>query len=111
MIISPSGSKKYRVVSGDNQHKDDRLLNASISFLPVNQNSPHPPKSFILDNTGFVHFQYFNTSGRRSGDSSTRYSIAEGEVPPSFGSVTAVKIVNHIENQNWVIIDEIWLVT
>jgi len=53
--------------------------------------------------------EYFNTSGRRSGDSSTRYSIAEGEVPPSFGSVTAVKIVNHIENQNWVIIDEVSL--
>ncbi|XP_067940740.1 alpha-1,3-mannosyl-glycoprotein 4-beta-N-acetylglucosaminyltransferase A-like [Watersipora subatra] len=107
----PVSIKSYKIVSGDRQHKDDRLGNSSLEFMPVFGKAPRPKDSFLLDNSGFVGFQYFNTSGKREADDDVIYTIAEGVIPSNFGLITAARIMNHVESQNWLIISELWFAT
>ena len=45
------------MVSGDSQHKDDRLGNSTIEFLPANKDAVLPQNSFKLDpSSAYVGF-------------------------------------------------------
>ena len=51
--------------------------------------------------------EFFNTSGHREKDDDVIYTIAEGDIPASFGLVTGVRIMNHVESQNWLVLSEV----
>ena len=45
------------MVSGDSQHKDDRLGNSTIEFMPANKDAVLPQNSFKLDpSSAYVGF-------------------------------------------------------
>lgn len=106
----PQAIKRYLVVSGDRQRIDDRLENATLEFLPLNKEAAVPADTFRLDDSGYVGFNFFKTSSLREHDV-TRYTIAEGYVPPSFGRIKSVRILSHTASQNWVIFSEMWFET
>lgn len=99
-FVTPASIKRYRFLTGDQQHTSDKAFGATVEVLTSSREPSH-------NQTTIGNYQVISKFNESVVIDGTTLSLADGVVPSELSPVLALRVSFHVASQNWLLLTEV----